>query len=143
MRKILSAILFVLPVMLFCSCAAPSEELEPKLRADEVEELVEEEVTSEVQTNKPLYVYGDSDNEPFLNEIVLKLNAEPLLLKNQDASPGYVRLVGVVSGGKPLALLELGGRGVFVGLGDRISSYSVTNICSGKVYLEKNREGVK
>ncbi|MBU1026710.1 MAG: hypothetical protein KKA31_03155 [Candidatus Margulisbacteria bacterium] len=143
MKTIILVILLILPAMMFCSCSAPQDKVETKLEAEEIEAPVEEEVSREAQTNKPLYVYGETNDESSLSEVILKLKGEPLLLKGQEESTGYVRLVGVVSGGKPRALLELGGRGVFIGLGDNVSGYRVADIYQGKVFLVKEMEEVK
>lgn len=73
-----------------------------------------------------LYVYQthSQTNSPSLT---LYMGAEPLAL-----SAGYVRLVGVVG---PIALLEIGGRGSQVGVGDRVGEYAVQNISESEVKL--------
>jgi len=46
---------------------------------------------------------------------------------------GYVRLAGVIAG--KVALVEIGGRGAQVGVGDKVGDYSVQSIEESEVKL--------
>jgi hypothetical protein len=66
--------------------------------------------------------------------IVLRLAGEPGRL---PGGPG--RLVGVVSGRKTVALLDLGGRGLALAEGERLDDYRVSRITGDHVVLERTR----
>ncbi|MFH1347371.1 MAG: hypothetical protein ABIH22_01645 [Candidatus Margulisiibacteriota bacterium] len=128
MNRIIGLLLIAL---LLTSCSGSKEESNIEPQAESLEVVESRENTVEVDPREPLFVYK---NQPVMNldEIILKLNAEPLLLTS-----GYVRLVGVVSGGKPLALIEVGGRGLGVEIGDEVGQYQVVNISTNCVFLAK------
>ena len=119
-------ILLVLIAGLLTSCSGSNSE--PVIEPESVEE---ESITPEAKPREALFVYQDK-TKIGQQEIELKLNAAPLLL-----SDSYVRLAGVVSGGKPIALIEIGGRGQLVRSGDRISGYRVIWIGEGMLKLSK------
>ncbi len=119
-------ILLLLAAGLLSSCSGSKEEpiIEP--------EIVEEDLTTpEAKPRQALFVYKEQQEQD-AGEIELKLNAAPLLLGSS-----YVRLAGVVSGGRPRALIELGGRGLVAGIGDQVLGYRVVWIGSGLVKLAK------
>jgi hypothetical protein len=74
-----------------------------------------------------LYVY-QTHNQTNSPSLTLCIGAEPLAL-----AVGYVRLVGVVA--SETALLEIGGRGAQVGVGDKVGEYVVQNIAESEVKL--------
>lgn len=89
--------------------------------------------TQEVEPRGSVYVYGQAQaNDP--KQIILKLNGESLLLPS-----GYARVVGVVSGGCPVACLEIGGRGLALGVGDRLDDYQVISINDRSIVLSRGK----
>jgi len=135
MRKEWIVLLIVIAALL-SSCSASNEA--PIIEPETVEEDL---ITPEASPREALFIYKDqqtSDQE----KIELKMNAAPLLL-----SDSYVRLAGVVSGAclpagreEPIALIEIGGRGRIIKIGDQISGYQIIRIGPGIVKLSK--EGV-
>lgn len=125
--------LLILIVFFLCSCAAPQEE--KSVSADDAADdgIAVEEESQPAQSREALYIYNNSNVEAS-PEIILSLNSRPLLL-----AAGYIRLVGVVSGGKPIALLEVAGKGLCVGVGEKIENYKVVSIGEGEVKLEKEK----
>lgn len=95
-------------------------------------EVVEEQIaTVEIEDREPIFVYDNKQQpEGDLEEVYLKIGDQPLLLPL-----GYVRLVGVVSGRSPLALIEVGGRGIYIAVGDAIAGYYVNNISGFNISL--------
>lgn len=79
-------------------------------------------------SREAVYVYTEKQASS------LMLRNEPLLL-----STGYARLVGVVSGDRPIALIELGGRGLTAAVGDVVDGYSVDHIDQEVIYLAKEQ----
>ncbi|MBN2058150.1 MAG: hypothetical protein JW782_05095 [Candidatus Saganbacteria bacterium] len=88
--------------------------------------------TSESGERQPLYLI---DEKIQAQNIVLKLDAGPVLLGDK-----YARLAGVVRGGEPLALLEFGGRGLCLMLGDEAAGYLVVSIGANSLELKKLEE---
>lgn len=74
-----------------------------------------------------LYVYGQNKNP---SNLVLKVGGEPVTV-----AAGYIKLAGTVLGDEPLAVLEIGGRGSVVEVGDRISEYRIFSISEREVKL--------
>lgn len=126
--------LLVIASLLFSSCS-PKETItvNPESAADD-EPFLDLPASKEVSSRKPVFVYSEKDNLS-KEEIVLRINNEPILLTS-----GYVRLVGVVSGGRPMALLEVGGRGLVVGVGDEISGYLISHISKDRIKLIKKED---
>lgn len=120
--------LLILMVFFLCSCAAPQEE-----KSVSADNAANDGMVEEAPTREALYVYNNNAIETS-PEIILSLNSRPLLL-----AAGYIRLVGVVSGGKPIALLEVAGKGLCVGVGEKIENYKVVSIGEGEVKLEKEK----
>jgi hypothetical protein len=112
--------------MTLTSCAA-------KQTAPDREFTPETTITREVETRGSVYVYGQGQPTG-ADRIELKLNGEPLLLPS-----GYARIVGVVSGGCPVACFEIGGRGVALGLGDKLDGYQLVSIDDKGIILQKGR----
>ena len=130
--KFYSGVVFILLTAVFLtSCSGSNGESSVEPQTESLEVVESRENTIEVDPREALFVYK---NQPAADqhEIILKLNAEPLLLPS-----GYVRLVGVVSGGKPLALIEVGGRGLGVEIGDEVGQYQVVDISAKSVCLIK------
>ena len=136
MNKIFKGAFVIVLALLLTSCSGSGKEPKTAVREEPLEVVESRENTVEVDPREPLYVYK---NQPAADqqEIVLRLNAEPLLLTS-----GYVRLVGVVSGGKPLALIEVGGRGLGVEIGDEVGEYQVVDISAKSVCLIKKGAGI-
>lgn len=124
-QTILKIILLLLLILALSSCS-------PR-RPVEVTE--EKPPTSEAQVREPLYTYEKDTSPANPDSFCLDLNDEPLLLPD-----GYVRLVGVVSGGRPIALIEVGGRGRCVRPGDIIGDHAVVGISPRTARLRKRKE---
>ena len=125
----LKILVLVLAALLFVSCS-PSEKKGLEETKEEIEMVEDETTTFEADSREALFVYDQPLADK--NELILNLESEPLLLAS-----GYVRLVGVVSGGRPLALLEVGGRGRCVGPGEEVGEYKIAKIARKSVYLRK------
>jgi hypothetical protein len=130
-------IMFAALLLTSCSSVKQKEELKPE---DDKREIVQE-TTVEAENREPIYVYR-KEQEQNLKEVTLRMNSQPILLPvrrslDEGGASGYVRLVGVVSGGRPMALVEVGGRGLCVGIGEEVGGYRVAGILNGKVILKK------
>ena len=134
-QTILKLILIILLVLALSSCASVKEKAEVNLEEEESEIMVEQVPSAEVDVRKPIYVYENKPEMVSLRNVTLTLNSEPLLLPS-----GYVRLVGVVSGGRPMALIEVGGRGLCIGIGEAVGAYRVVGISKKGIKLVR-REG--
>lgn len=123
------SILAVIAALSVSSCAS-----RPPKAFQEAEEvsLTGEAEAVEIPSREAVYVYNNQ--KKLAEKMVLRLNGESPLLPS-----GYVRLVGVVSGGKPIACLEIGGRGLVVGEGDKIDDYRIARIDSDNVVFERGR----
>jgi hypothetical protein len=127
-------ILFFGMLLALSSCSADKEKVDVVPVA--VEEIEESIPSFEAEARAPLYICADQVTSISPDMILLKLNAEPILLASS-----YVRLVGVVSGGKPLALIEVGGKGLGVEIGSACGGYKVSNIFNNGIRLVKRRGG--
>jgi hypothetical protein len=127
-------ILIVIFLMIFLSACAPRPNQVEK-NANSFVENTTEEVESVVEASREVvFTYGGQQNLP--PRLILTLGGEPVLFPS-----GYVRLVGVVSGGKPTACLELGGRGLALGIDDSLDGYRMASIQGQEVVLiRKNRK---
>ncbi|OGC12004.1 hypothetical protein A3K48_05965 [candidate division WOR-1 bacterium RIFOXYA12_FULL_52_29] len=116
-----SIVVVVIFVALLLSSCAPSEPLEqPSLKIDTVAE--------DEPTREAVYVY----NEKMAVIDSMELRSEPKLL-----SSGYARLVGVVSGVRQVALIEIGGRGLAAVAGEMVDGYEIEKIGRESAYLRK------
>ena len=134
-EKFLRFILLISCALMLASCSSSKEKAEVSLEEEESEIIVEKAPSAEVEARKPIYVYENKPEKIFLKKVTLRLNSEPLLLPS-----GYVRLVGVVSGGRPMALIEVGGRGLCVGIGEAVGAYRVVQILKKGIKLVR-KEG--
>ena len=130
-HTILKLIFIILLILALSSCSGIKEKAEENLERDESEAMVEQRASIEAAVREPLYVYKNQPEGIASRNVTLTLNEEPLLLPN-----GYVRLVGVVSGGRPMALVEVGGRGLCVEIGNRVGDYRVVSILAKKIRLK-------
>jgi len=100
------------------ACSSPAQ---PQKAA-----VTEEKPEPPAAAGSALYVY-QTHNQTNSPSLTLYMGAEPSAL-----AVGYVRLVGVVG---QIILLEIGGRGALVGVGDRVGEYVVQNISESEVKL--------
>ena len=128
----MSKLIFLVIVVLFLSSCSSKNKAETAITEAETEVVEAPLVSNETESREPLYVYGTGAQEKCPTSFVLKLNAAPSLLASS-----YVRLVGVVSGGKPLALIEVGGRGQCVEVGSEVLDYRIIRMSHNKLYLTK------
>ncbi|MCU0641013.1 MAG: hypothetical protein MUC35_02865 [Candidatus Margulisbacteria bacterium] len=107
--------------LLLGGCAGKEEAVAPKFEP--------EIITAESQafSNEAVTVYQRT-----AERIVLRLTGGPGRLPG-----GQGRLVGVVSGRKMVALLDLGGRGLALEKGDRLDDHRVVGIAGDHVVLER------
>ncbi|MFH1825816.1 MAG: hypothetical protein ABH823_00805 [bacterium] len=125
-------LVFILLLPLILTACNSKDKLESSLKEQETAEgVIVQPPTLEAEPREPVYVYGQQ-TKASPDELTLSINNEPLLVNSS-----YVRLVGVVSGGKPLALLEIAGRGLCLGVGKRVSDYQITEINVKGVKLER------
>jgi hypothetical protein len=120
--------------LMLSSCSSKGVVEDKVQAAADDEPFLDQPVSSEVQKREPIFVYKDQSPEAS-KRISLKLNGEPLLLTS-----GYVRLAGVVSGGRPIALVEVGGKGLALENGDKVSGYRVFGISKKHVQLVREEE---
>ena len=120
-------ILFCLIILLLSSCASDSDK---SAKITEAITPSEESESAAPPTREAVFVYGAGKG--LSKRLILNFSGGPVLLPS-----GYVRLVGVVSGGKPIACLEIGGRGLAVGKGEKVDDYRVARIAVNNVILEK------
>ncbi len=119
----------ILIIFILTSCSSHKRIEDSAIKENAVTEEAE---TVESPTREAVFVYGNPKDCP--KRLVLTLAGEPVLLPS-----GYVRLVGVVSGGRPIACLEIGGRGLALGKGENINDYRVVGINDDSVVLERGK----
>ena len=131
-NRSITLLIIISVALVLCSCSASiGKEEKVDIKNSDGDSVEEKAPSVEVEPREPVYVY-DKHPGNNLKEVALSLNNEPLLLSN-----GYLRLVGVVSGGKPLALVEIGGRGICAEIGGRIGDYSVVSISEKEINLKR------
>lgn len=132
--KKFALILLMVAVIVLSSCASQNPTIVGNHKAADGEdgfaEPVEEKI--DIPSREAVFIYGNQCNSP--KRLVLNLGSEPVLLPS-----GYVRLVGVVSGGKPVALIEIGGRGLALGVGEMVDGYIVGRIDGNGIMLERGQ----
>jgi hypothetical protein len=121
MRNTFLLFLFAVAACLLTSCAPQSEKAAPI--TEETEEMT-------APSREAVFIYDQKKSLP--DKLNLGFASEPILLPS-----GYLRLVGVVSGGRPIACLEIGGRGLAVGEGESLDAYKVRSISRDRVQLER------
>jgi len=126
MKRIRIVLLIAFAGIMLSSCSLQSHK--PVLSEETA--ATEETEAAEIPSREAVFVYGNQKNSP--SKLVLTFSSEPVLLPS-----GYVRLVGVVSGGRPIACLEIGGRGLALGEGELVDAYRVVGIGSNNVVLER------
>ena len=128
---IIKCCLLISLTLLLSSCSTQKDEknINTGFREDDVAIVEEQAASPAVDARQPIYIYNQQkQNEE--QETTLRLNGDPLLLRNN-----YVRLVGVVSGGRPMALVEVGGRGCVLGAGEMVSGCRVVSIMENCIIL--------
>ena len=128
MRKTTCLLLIVLAVLV-ASCASQTPKV---LISNETTGISAEAEAVPVPSREAVFIYGGRNRTA--SRLILTLSGEPVLL-----SSGYVRLVGVVSGGRRAACLEFGGRGLALGEGETVDDYRIVGIGSDQVVLERKR----
>ncbi len=134
MKKI---ILFIFLMLFLSSCSSNRQSQQIVGDKGEIEEIstIESSVPSpEADLRGPIYTYSNEKTTRIFSrkEILLTCPNEPLLLPN-----GYVRLTGILYGEKPLAVIEIGGRGMVVEEGGSVGGYIVQRIDDAGVLLKK------
>jgi len=131
-----SAILVALFAVLFAlsSCSPSNVRTEdPKPMADDDAEVSVPTVEAAAEEG-PVFTYDDNkiagDNVP---EIYLTYSSEPVSIPGR----GYVKFKGAITGERPVAVVEIAGKGAVLGLGDAIGDYAVTEIKEGSLRLER------
>ena len=119
--------LLIMAALTVTSC---SSENKSSATIDSGSAATEEATAEESATRESVFVYNQQKNTP--NRMVLSFTRGPVLLPS-----GYARLAGVVSGGKPIACLEIGGRGLALAKGEKADDYRVVRINGDSVVLEK------
>lgn len=114
--------MFILLVSL-SACAAPGKPTSQSFTTAEAEEF-------EVVTREAVYLYNETKG--LSRQVTIKIGGEPILLPS-----GYARLAGVVSGGRPVALLEIGGRGLALSKGETVDGYRIARIDGDLIVLKK------
>lgn len=113
---------------LLCSCAAKA----PAPARLEESDVASAEAEEAVASREAVFTYGSSKN--LAPRLTLKISGEPVLLPS-----GYVRLVGVVSGDRQVACLDIGGRGLALEKGEMVDDYRVSRVSADSVVLERSR----
>lgn len=130
MKQTVWLLILLVALLPLISCAAEEPKTTNSVIGDE-ETSAEVSVTDQ-PTAEPIYVYGAKRELP--NNLSLKLVGEPILFPS-----GYVRLAGVVSGLRPVALLEVGGKGLALREGEEINDYRIAGINGDCVVLERRK----
>ena len=123
---------FLLLAIFFLPACAPNDpppiQSNPTIICDSSEE-------AEAQPSREaVFVYGEGNkNNP--QKLIIGINAEPVQIDN-----AYVRLVGIINGATPVALVEMGGKGQCVGLGEKLAGYQIVVISIDHVELRNTRE---
>lgn len=116
-------------LLLFLSgCVSPEKKETPPPLVEP--EMVEEGVIPPVSREAILTYGGEAPAE-----LSLTLGGEPRLLPE-----GYLRLLGIINGKNTQVLLELAGRGVYLGLGEGIGAYRLKKVFADRVLLVKGGE---
>lgn len=131
---IILKILAFLITLLFATSCSSGDQIQGKNTAADDEPFYDPPATVEAEKREAVFVYKDKSPHTS-RKLTLKLNGEPVLLAS-----GYVRLAGVVSGGRPIALIEVGGRALALRNGDTFSGYQILNIVYDQVSLRKKEE---
>ena len=123
-------VLTAVMALALCSCAERDQKEtvpeEPAVASEEAESI-------ETLSREAVFVYKNTKDPP--GRMILSIGGEPVLLPS-----GYVRLVGVVSGGRPIACFAIGGWGLALGKGERINDYRVAGINDDSVILERGQK---
>jgi hypothetical protein len=124
-------ILALIIIVMACPLSSCSFNHRPP-KSDTLEVTTSETEAVELPSREALLVYGSGQNTPA--RLILTLAGGPYLLPS-----GYARLAGVVSGEKPIVLLEVGGRGLALGKGETVDDYRVVSITGDSVLLAKRK----
>lgn len=128
----MNKMIIILLILLLSGCSSSSPQSEDLHTAvdDEIEVC-----TEEAEVRAPIFTYGEKQTklESSPQEIMLMFHGEPVLISNH----GYVRLTGIVGEKDPLAIVEIGGSGFAVKVGESIGEYEVRSITQGTVKLKK------
>lgn len=116
--------------LLVASCTSQDPGLSKPIVPDD-ETTIEAEVSSPPSA-EAVYIYNSKTGTP--NKLTLTLAGEPVLFPS-----GYVRLAGVVSGRRPVAFIEIGGRGLALREGEFINDYRVARLTDHSVLLERGK----
>lgn len=129
MRKIALFLSLTMIVFLSACSSAPTK---PVIIDKEASGFSEEAEVVSAPSRESVFVYGNRKNAA--SHLILTLTGEPVLLPS-----GYVRLAGVVSGGRKTACVEIGGRGLALEEGEVIDDYRIVRINYDNVVLERGK----
>ena len=125
--KTLNLIIIGLLVLFLVSCASHKEAAN---QAIEVAAASPEAEATDAPSREAVFTYGGRNELP--GKVVLRISGDPVLFP-----VGYVRLVGVVGGGRPTACLEVGGKGIALEKGEEISGYRMVSIDDDHILLKR------
>jgi hypothetical protein len=128
MKQTTCLLLIVLAVLLSSCASQPSK----GLINNETTDISAEAEAVPIPSRESVFIYSGRKNPA--SRLILTLSGEPVLL-----SSGYIRLVGVVSGGKPTACLEIGGRGLALEEGETVDDYRIVSMGGDRVVLEREK----
>jgi len=129
MRRIAMGLILVIVAVVISSCASKkAEEVKPPAEADD--EVASGEAAPQ---EGPVFTYDDAKIIDQAQEICLTFSDEPVQLPGV----GFIKLKGIILGKEPMALVDVGGRGIMVAKGGRAGEYVVAEIREGFVRLEK------
>lgn len=124
----------IISVLVLSSCALPPEtagrEENPALETPEAGSI------AEGPSREAVFIYNQQ--KTLARKISLKLGSEPLLFPS-----GYLRLTGVVDGmggREPIILVEIGGRGLALGVGEGVDGYQLISVSESGAVLAKKGE---
>jgi hypothetical protein len=133
MKKTTCVLLIALALLLSACASQPPRKI---VNNDSEPAVSGEAETVSEPSRESVFIY--SKRQSLSSRLVLSLAGEPVLLPS-----GYIRLVGVVSGGKPTACLEIGGRGLALEEGETIDAYRIVRINGHTVVLERRNNKLK
>lgn len=132
---------FMLGMSLFLVASCSSNNVKPEdprpAPDDEPEQAIP---TAEAAPEEgPIFTYeGDKISGPAEPEIYLTFQSEPVQIPGQ----GYVKFKGAITGDRPVAVVEIAGKGVVLNLGERVGEYVVRQITEGYVRLVRQQNNV-
>jgi hypothetical protein len=129
-----SVLVILMILVLTLTACAPSES--QPLPSDQTINIEPSEEAETGPSREAVYIYNEqSASNPAA--LSLQMNTEPVQVGNT-----YIRLVGIIEGLNPVALVEVNGKGASIGLGERVGGYCLTSISRNAVQLKRAKDDI-